>query len=162
MKEKPPTKHTDNSLINKAPAAPIFYFIVIILSTAAIVFFSLSVYNKIEAHFLEDEEEDIEQQHLKVIQVEVLNGCGTPGIADRFTDYLRNNNFDVVQMGNYMSFDVDNSFVIDRTGEIEKADALAEVLGIDRKFVISQINKNYFIDVTLIIGKDFNQLKPNN
>ncbi len=160
MKEKLPTKHTDKSLLKKAPVAALFYFIVIILSAAAIVFFSLSVYNKIEAHFLE-EEEDIEQQHLKVIQIEVLNGCGTPGIADRFTDYLRDNNFDVVQMGNYISFDIDNSIVIDRTGELEKAYAVAEAMGIDRKFVISQINKNYFIDVTLIIGKDFNQLIPN-
>ncbi len=47
------------------------------------------------------------QKASSIVQLEVLNGCGTSGIADKFTDYLRKQNFDVVQIGNYISFDID-------------------------------------------------------
>ena len=36
-----------------------------------------------------------------VIQIEVLNGCGIAGIANRFTGVLRSNGFDVVETGNF-------------------------------------------------------------
>jgi len=48
------------------------------------------------------------------------------------------------------------------TGNIINAEYLAEVIGIDNKQVIQQKNKNYFLDVTLIIGKDYKQLFQNN
>ncbi len=94
------------------------------------------------------------------IQIEVLNGCGVAGVADTLTDYLRNHNFDVVQIGNYISYDVEKSIVIDRTGNMVNAYKVADTLGIDHKNVIQQMNSNYFLDVSLIIGKDFNNLKP--
>lgn len=90
------------------------------------------------------------------IQVEVLNACGTAGLADQFTDLLRSKKFDVVKTGNFTSFDVDNSFVIDRAGKKEYAYALADSIGISKSNVIQQFNKNYYLDVTLVIGKDFN------
>jgi len=101
-------------------------------------------------------------KHKKNMQIEVVNGCGVDGVADRFTDYLRKKNFDVVYTGNYRSFNIDNSIVIDRTGDIINAEYLAEVIGIDNKQVIQQKNKNYFLDVSLIIGKDYKQLFKNN
>lgn len=96
----------------------------------------------------------------QVIQVEVLNGCGVSGVADTLTEYLRNHNFDVVQIGNYISYDVEKSIVVDRTGNMINAFKVADTLGIDHKNVIQQMNNNYFLDVSLIIGKDFNNLKP--
>ena len=94
------------------------------------------------------------------IQIEVLNGCGVSGVADKFTNYLRENKFDVIQSGNYTSFDVDKSMVIDRIGNMANAEKAAQLLGIKKENVIQQINKNYFLDVTFVIGKDYNQLKP--
>ncbi|MEJ2617528.1 MAG: hypothetical protein P8Z35_21420, partial [Ignavibacteriaceae bacterium] len=64
--------------------------------------------------------------------------------------------------GNYISFDVDKSMVIDRTGNKANAIKVADALGIDHKNIIQQINNDYILDVSLIIGKDFKQLKPNN
>lgn len=93
-----------------------------------------------------------------IIQVEVLNACGAAGLADKFTDLLRSKKFDVVKTGNFVSFDIDNSFVIDRVGNKEFAYSLADSIGIDRANVIQQHNKNYYLDVTLVIGKDFNNL----
>jgi hypothetical protein len=90
-----------------------------------------------------------------VIQVEVLNGCGASGVAEKFTDLLRREKFDVVQSGNYMSFDIDNTLVIDRTGNMANAEKVARSLGVDEKNIIMQKNDNSFLDVSVVIGKDY-------
>ncbi len=94
------------------------------------------------------------------IQVEVLNACGASGVADIITDHLRKNKIDVVQMGNYRSFDVDYTIIINRSGDRNKANFTADLIGIERNKIVDQINKNYFLDLSVIIGKDFSQLKP--
>ena len=57
---------------------------------------------------------------------------------------------------------MDESIIIDRAGRLGNAKYLADVIGLDRKRVIQQKNKNYFLDVTLIVGKDYRQLFHNN
>ncbi len=37
------------------------------------------------------------------LKVEVLNGCGKPGLAKEVTDFLRRKGFDVVNFGNYLT-----------------------------------------------------------
>ena len=100
-------------------------------------------------------------KNIQVILVEVLNGCGVTGIADRITDSLRVKNIDVVNTGNYRSFDIDNTIVIDRTGNLTSAKYVAQSIGINERQIIQQKNKNYFLDVTVIVGKDYNQLFQN-
>src|SRR5436190_6241657 len=41
------------------------------------------------------------QPNNQTLQLDVQNGSGTQGIANKFTDYLRANGFDVVEMGNF-------------------------------------------------------------
>ena len=96
----------------------------------------------------------------KVIQIDVLNGCGIPGVAIKFTDYLRARGFDVLEMGNYKSFDVEETLVIDRTGKSDNAHKVAYALGVDDKNIIQQISPDAYLDCTVVIGKDFNNLKP--
>jgi hypothetical protein len=50
--------------------------------------------------------------------------------------------------------------VIDRTGNKANAKKVADALGVKDVKIIEQINNDYFLDVTLVIGRDFNQLKP--
>jgi hypothetical protein len=95
-----------------------------------------------------------------VIQIDLLNGCGASGVATSFRDYLRARGYDVVEMRNYKSFDVDQSLVIDRTGSLVNAEKVAYALGIKKSNVIQQINPDYFVDVSVVIGKDFPSLKP--
>ena len=38
-------------------------------------------------------------------QVEVLNGCGVPGVANQFTDFLRSRGYDVVRFTNAQRYD---------------------------------------------------------
>jgi hypothetical protein len=94
------------------------------------------------------------------IQVDVLNGCGSSGAGTAFTSYLRARGFDVVEIRNYKSFDVNESLVIDRTGNRGNAERVAYALGIRKDHVIQQINEDYFVDVSVIIGRDHGSLKP--
>ncbi|MCK6601850.1 MAG: LytR C-terminal domain-containing protein [Bacteroidetes bacterium] len=95
-----------------------------------------------------------------VIQVQVLNGNGVPKITDQIISYLRQQGFDVVEKGNYSSFNAEHSVVLDRVGDKAAANKLAEVLGIIPARVLSQISYEYYADLTLVIGKDFKNLTP--
>ena len=95
-----------------------------------------------------------------IIQLEVRNGCGVDGVAARTTRYLRRHGFDVVEMGDYTSFDVPYSLVIDRVGDLEAARKVAAVLGIPEERVRQQIQPDLFLDASVIIGKDYAQLAP--
>ena len=101
------------------------------------------------------------------IQVEVLNGCGFNGVAKTFQTYLRENGFDVVNTENYFEdgkkrWDIKNSMVIDRIGQIEQAMAVARVLDIPSGRVFTRENENSIYDVSVVIGKDFKSLKGSN
>jgi hypothetical protein len=96
------------------------------------------------------------------VQVDVLNGCGASHVATVFTSYLRSRGYDVVEMRNYKTFDVEESLVIDRGGKLENAEKVAYALGIKKKNIIQQLNQDYYVDVSVVIGKDFNSLKPSN
>jgi hypothetical protein len=96
----------------------------------------------------------------QVIQIDLLNGCGVPGAAQKVTGYLRARGYDVVEMKNYKTFDVKESLIIDRTGDVETARRVAYALGIDEKNVLQQINHDYFVDVSVVLGKNFATLKP--
>ena len=94
------------------------------------------------------------------IQLDVLNGCGAPGAGTSATAYLRARGFDVVEYRNYRSFDVRESLVIDRAGNRENAEKVAYALGIRKGNIIQQINEDYYVDVSVLIGRDYPTLKP--
>jgi hypothetical protein len=156
VEKKPETK---DSTVN------IFYNLIIFFLVVLIVYLSYSAYLKImQSPRIKD---DVEKKEVaaEIIQLDVLNGCGISGVADRFTDYLRARNFDVVELGNYsvngkVNYNVDETFVIDRIGNKANAVKVAETLGIENVKVIQQLNEDYFLDVSLVIGKDYYKLKP--
>ena len=94
------------------------------------------------------------------IQLDVLNGCGASGAATSVTGFLRARGFDVVEMRNYKRFDVLESLVIDRTGSTANAERVAYALGIEKKNIVQQINEDYFVDVSVVLGRDYPSLKP--
>lgn len=137
-----------------------FYNIIIFILAVLIVYLTYSAYLKIIHYTPKEEVATNKNVPAEIIQLDVLNGCGVSGVADRFTDYLRAHNFDVVQIDNYISFDVDETFVIDRIGNKANALKVARAIGIENAKVIQQLNDNYFLDVSLVIGKDYYKLKP--
>lgn len=95
----------------------------------------------------------------KVIQLDVLNGCGVKGAGVKFTAFLRSGGFDVVEMKNYKTFNVPHTLVIDRVGDLASARRVAAALGVAEKNVIQQLNPDYFVDVSVIIGVDYASLR---
>ena len=101
-----------------------------------------------------------ENKPARILQIDVLNGCGAKGIGAKFTDYLRAKGFDVVESKNYKSFQISQTMVVDRVGDLSAARRVAAALGVGEKNIIQQINPDYFVDVSVIIGKDYSQLNP--
>ena len=84
--------------------------------------------------------------------VEVLNGCGLPGVAERVAERLRDGGFDVMFIGNADDFDYAGTLVVDRSGDRSKALAVARALG--DASVICQMSSAAFVDATVVIGAD--------
>ena len=95
-----------------------------------------------------------------IIQVEVRNGAGIDRLAAETTHYLRERGFDVVDVGNYESFQQERSVVIDRVGDPEAARKVAEALGLPADRVRQEIRRQYYLDASVIIGHDYEQLRP--
>ncbi|RMD90278.1 MAG: LytR family transcriptional regulator [Calditrichaeota bacterium] len=96
----------------------------------------------------------------EVITVEVLNACGVQGLANEIAQYLRHKNFDVMSVGNYKSFDLDKTLVLDRESVRRKyAKKVAKALGVNDRQVVEQIDSSLQLKVTVIIGKDYRNLK---
>ena len=134
--------------------------ILIFLLITVIIYLSYSVFIKLTKESVVDLSSIKKEIPSDIIQVEVMNGCGVNGVADRFTDYLRDNKVDVVKIGNYIQFDIDETMVIDRIGNKANADRVAEILGIAKGNVITQINDDYFVDVTIVIGRNYFKQTP--
>lgn len=96
----------------------------------------------------------------EIIQVEVRNGCGEPGLAGEVTRYLRRHGFDVVASGNQPRFDQDSSVVLDRVGDLPSARKIAEALGIAPARVRQELRPDLYLDASVIIGKDYETLAP--
>lgn len=96
-----------------------------------------------------------------VIQLEILNGHGKPGLAQDFTRALRKNGFDVVETGNFKNFDMENTVLIARTINDENAQRVAEAIGIHPKYVFTEASEDFYLDATIVIGSDYNSLKLN-
>ena len=94
-----------------------------------------------------------------VIQVDVLNGCGAPRQATNLTAFLRSRGYDVVEVRNYHRYDVKQTLVIERAGEMRNAEKVARALGIAETHIIQQLNPDYFVDVSVVVGLDYGTLR---
>jgi hypothetical protein len=155
------SKETSTKKNASKSSSNFFLNIIIAVLSLLILFLGYALVFQIAKSF--DNEEVTEQKIIlpSQVQIEVLNGCGAAGIADGFTEFLRAEGFDVVNKGNYSSFDVDNTLVIDRSNNPDKANMVAEAVGLEKKRIVKQFNNQYFLDVSLIIGKDYNTLLIN-
>lgn len=121
---------------------------------------AFSAFNTISQNFFNSDDAILIDSTNKRIQVEVLNGCGVSGVAEKITDHLRLNNIDVVSLGNYRSFEIENSIIIGRNEKTVNAQKVAAIVGLDKNDIIQQLNPDYLLDVTFILGKDYKNLIP--
>ena len=90
------------------------------------------------------------------IVVEVVNGCGLKGAAEKVARLLGDRGFDVLFVGNADDFKYDETIIVDRCGDQSKVEALALVIGTDN--VVTQVRHSGFVDATVIVGRDFEEL----
>lgn len=106
------------------------------------------------------ESEIVQDRRTRTIQLDVLNATGESKLAQRLTDHLRRKGFDVVEMGNYREGVLEKTLVVDRGGNKQAALQVAGALGVPGRQVIEKRDKTLYLDVTVIIGKDFKTLSP--
>lgn len=102
----------------------------------------------------------------QVVRVQVLNGCGVPGIAGTFADKLRlasnsDFEFDVVDQGNFATFDVSETLILNRGESMDAALEIASMYGLPRDRVMQQaLNDNILdIEISILLGDDITSLK---
>jgi len=89
----------------------------------------------------------------ELITVEVLNGCGVPGIAAYLGDLLEEEGFSVVNVDNADSFDYERSKVISRIEEMSAAREVAVL--VPGAEMLKEPDPQYEAMITVIIGKNF-------
>jgi hypothetical protein len=151
MAETNSKKETDtNELYLNAAIG--FLSVLLILLIAAL--FTRIIYPRIFNERVELQSELISE----IIQIEVLNGCGVSGIANAYTGLLRSNGFDVVETGNFETFDLQETIIISRSGVMDNAYRVANALGVSEQNVIQESSPDFYLDVSVIIGHDFEKL----
>lgn len=138
--------------------------IILLIGLCSYLVFSLVSKNvsgsKQESQTSVDTGHTVTNQPNLTIQIDVRNGSGESKVASVFTDYLRARGFDVVEMGNYTTNDEAKTLIIDRNGNKANCKKVAYTLGISERNIIQQINPSLYLDATVVIGKDFKELKP--
>jgi hypothetical protein len=84
------------------------------------------------------------------IRVQVLNTTKTRGLARRATMLLRDQGFDVVEMGT-VGTPVDTTLVLDRSGHPDWAAQAAQVMGIAR--AEARPDSSRYLDITVLVGR---------
>lgn len=94
------------------------------------------------------------------IQLNVLNASGESGIASKTRNHLRQLGFDVVEIGNYDSV-IDSTIIIDRLGDRLSAYKLSKAVGLEENKIQTVIDSTLYLRATLVLGKDFTNLRVN-
>jgi hypothetical protein len=146
-----------------------FLEISIILLTLLLLIYGFSFFKKIS----QSETTPIPTQNKELIFVrtQILNGSQKEGLAQKLADRLRdlrvdNIIYDVIQTGNFENLKPEQSFILDRAGDEEKADPsqiallTAQALGMDKENVLcKKLENNYQeIALTIVIGNDYQRL----
>ncbi len=100
--------------------------------------------------------ETVERPLEERIKVEVLNGVGERGLAQRFSERMREVGFDVVSIGNADEPGGRDTQVLDRSGEIGAAREVAQSLGVDS--ITIALDPELYLDVTVIVGEDWREM----
>ncbi|MBT3300337.1 MAG: LytR C-terminal domain-containing protein [Candidatus Marinimicrobia bacterium] len=104
-----------------------------------------------------------QESPIEDIKVEVLNGMGERGIANKVAIYLRRNQVDVLNADNADHHDYSNTMIIQRNENIESLKKIANAFGVDYKtsnIIHVKPDENVGVDVSIILGKDIRSFTP--
>ena len=89
------------------------------------------------------------------ITVEVLNGTKTPGRAASAGALFESFDLDVLSVGNADNNEYETTVVLDRKGRLEDAKKVAEIIKCTQVFSRPDALMDQAVEVTVILGKDF-------
>jgi hypothetical protein len=88
-------------------------------------------------------------------RIEILNGTGEKGLARRAAVSMMKRGIDVFKVANADRFDYTESVLIARRRN-DQLQLLGEMMGCEN--VVEQMKRDSFVDATLIIGADYQEL----
>ena len=100
-----------------------------------------------------------EDNPIQNIRVEVLNGCGIKGLANKASNFLRLHQVDVIRADNADRYDYPNTIIIGRNENYESLKMVTQSFGIsidNKDHIKIEPDESLGVDVTVILGKDIN------
>jgi len=89
------------------------------------------------------------------VAIEVLNGTSVGGLARRAANVFQSFGYDVVSVANADNSDYQKTVVLDRKGRMAAAERIAELIQCQRVYSRLEEDGDLSIDVTIILGTDF-------
>jgi hypothetical protein len=89
------------------------------------------------------------------VAVEVLNGTNVTGLARRAANVFQSFGYEIAIVGNADNPDYLKTVVLDRKGRIDSAERLAQLIRCERVYTRMEELADLTVDVTVILGKDF-------
>ena len=89
------------------------------------------------------------------IAVEVLNGTNVTGLARRAANVFQSFGYEIVAVGNADNQDYLKTVILDRKGRVEAAERIADLIRCERVYTRLEEGYDPAVDVTVILGKDF-------
>ena len=87
--------------------------------------------------------------------IEIQNGSARGGIANMTSEYLKEQGFSVISVGNADQFDYQNTIIYDYSGSYYTTRWLAEHFNVQPTHIIDISDRSSSADVRIIIGRDF-------
>ena len=88
-------------------------------------------------------------------RIQVLNGCGADGAANKMADFLRAKGFDVKNKGNAPTSNYPFTLIVSRKKDMAIARQIAGALGAEGDKVVLMRNGDETYDVTVFVGPDY-------
>lgn len=89
------------------------------------------------------------------VSLEILNGTPVGGLAKRAASVFQSYGYEIVAIGNADNTDYLNTVILDRKGRLEAAQRVADLIRCERVYSRLSEGGDPSIDVTVILGKDF-------
>jgi hypothetical protein len=91
------------------------------------------------------------------LKISIVNACGVDGIAKKLKGIINSNKYTILKVGNLNSF-AEKSYIKCNSIDSNILELAAEI-GIDESMIKSAQNYSSDNIITVVIGKDFSQLK---
>lgn len=100
------------------------------------------------------------QGEIETIQIQILNGCGKGGVANRFKAYLENQAYDIKNTENADHFRYPNTLILVNGPYMDYARNLANTLKIDHSNIAVEADRWQNYQLTIVIGSNYHALGP--